>query len=162
MRTTILQCRQALIDELDCVYSGEIKMIEVLPSLWAKTQSPELAALLRQFLRESHAHVLLLGEMQRALGSPDVKMHWEGLMASVDQLVSQISESESNNASDLALVGGLIRIKGLKIAGYSVARSLAENLQISHTMTIIIKMILTEMEGELELFRVASDMVHNQ
>ena len=158
MRNTIAQCRKALVDELSRVHSSEVKMASILPSLWTSAEMPELADLLRQVLSESHLHARLLRELQSALGGPICPTQWEGFAAAVNEMLDQAAHVPGNHARDLMLVGGLIRIKGLKIAGYNVVRSIAENLQSHQMMTIIIKMVLTEMEGEIKLFEIASEL----
>jgi ferritin-like metal-binding protein YciE len=63
--------------------------------------------------------------------------------------------TSEHKLQDLELLRGMIRIKGLKIASYNMARSLAETLGSDETMDMIARMLVTEMEGELKLFELA-------
>lgn len=150
---------EILVDELASLRDGETEMVEVLPTMWDASHQTGLAMLLRTFLRESRDQAILLGKMQASLGFPAVTKPWEGLRAAVEETVSQVFKTPESSVRDLILVSGLIRIKGMKIAGYNMARSLAENLDKGQTVELIVEMLVTEMEGELKLFEIARGLV---
>ena len=148
-----------LIDELESLRRGEMELIGVLPMMWDSVHRPELAMLLRGFLRESYDHATLLSEVQMSLGTTVASRRWAGLAATIEETVSLASSAHGPEAKDLALVRGMIQIKGLKIAAYNMARSLAEKLGRSQAKKLMVKILVTEMEGELKLFGITHDLV---
>jgi ferritin-like metal-binding protein YciE len=150
---------EVLIDELESFRRGEMELIGVLPMMWDLAHRPELAMLLRRFLRESCDHATLLGEVQLSLGGTTASRRWAGLAATIEETVSLASSARGPEAKDLALISGMIRIKGLKIAACNVARLLAENLGKNQAKDLMVQILVTEMEGELKLFGIALDLV---
>ena len=94
---------------------------------------------------------MVLGNLQTTLGAVPASKRWEGLSAEIEETARHAFNTHDRQLRDLVLVSGMIRIKGLQIASYNVARSLAEHLPGDRIMDAIVSMLVTELEGDIKL-----------
>ncbi|MDB6140349.1 MAG: hypothetical protein JWO94_3421 [Verrucomicrobiaceae bacterium] len=150
-----------LIHLVKDLQDAEEQLRVVLPRMWDSTMDAELAAVLRNFLQNSMAHGGMLTQMQQKLGDSSSGRSWNGMDATVKETLHAVDTAEDASARDLLLVTGSQRIKGLKIAGYGAARSLAEARGWNDVADSLADMLTTEMEGDLALVETAHRLLNS-
>lgn len=149
-----------LVDTLKELRNAEAQLRVVLPRLWDSTQNTALAALLRRFLQQSTQHDSLLAGWQDTLHTSSEDRQWAGMEMSVRDTLAGACSTVDDGMRDLLIINGSQRIKGLKMATYGTARSLAEACGHVEMAESLADILTTEMEGDLELVEIGHRLLH--
>ncbi len=149
-----------LVSHLKELRDAETQLRLVLPGLWDSTQNSALAVLLRRFLQQSSEHDAILSTWQDGLEPAPTDLQWQGMEASIRQLLSSASAAVDARLRDLLIITGFQKIKGLKLAAYGSARSLAEAGGRMGMAEALADILTTEMEGDLELVEIGHRILH--
>lgn len=147
------------VRELRDLHSAETQLAGLLPTMWEKAGNGELAQTLRGFLRESFDHGSTLATILVNQGTTFVQRPWKGMASIVDETLATLADASDPATRDLLLINGCQRIKGLKIAVYGTARSLAERLDEHQSAELLQTILVEEMEGDLRLFELAHELL---
>ena len=159
MKTRLEPLDGVLIHVMKDLHDAEDQLRGILPLLWEKTQDKELAEALREFLHESTRQGAVLARMLESLGEHSPAKPWQGMRATLEETGALATGVENCAMKDLLLISGCLRIKGLKIAAYGTARSMAEkrgNQAMSRQLEAI---LAQEMQGDLKLAEFAHGML---
>ena len=149
-----------LVSHLKELREAEAQLRLVLPGVWDSTQNSTLAVLLRRFLQQSSEHDGILSSWLGELEPVSQEVEWAGMAASIRQTLVGVSGAVDARLRDLLIITGFQKIKGLKMAAYGAARSLAEACGRLEMAEALADILTTEMEGDLELVEIGHRMMH--
>ncbi len=157
MKTRLAALDGVLAHVLTDLHDAEIQLQGILPRLWAMAQQQVLAETLREFLHESTRQAVMVSGMIETLGESAPERPWQGMRATIAETEQLLAGVEGGNLSttDLLLISSCLRIKALKIAAYSTARSLAEKGRHTAMAQLLEDILAQEMQGELALMEFA-------
>src|SRR5579872_1628880 len=117
-----------LSEGLEDLHDAENQILKALPKMIAAASSPELAEAFQQHLEQTKEHVRRLQSIFDAMGvqpggTPSTAM--AALLAQGERLVG---EHEKSAVLDAALIGAAQKVEHYEIAGYRMARGVAEIL----------------------------------
>ena len=157
MRTQLAALDGVLAHVLTDLHDAEMQLQGLLPRLWAMAQDQVLAETLREFLHESTRQAAMVLGMIETLGEGAPERPWLGMRATIAETEQLLAGVEGGNLAtmDLLLISSCLRIKALKIAAYSTARSLAEKRRHVVVAQLLEDILAQEMQGELALMEFA-------
>jgi ferritin-like metal-binding protein YciE len=129
---------EVLVEELGELYSAEQQLVESLPNMAAAAHSYELREAFESHIEETRVHVERLEQVFADMGirfSPSTRCHaMEGLIQDSEAIINATGDSV---AIDAALIGAVQRIEHYEIAGYGTARTLAGELDLDTTSSLL-------------------------
>ena len=155
MKTRLAPLDGVLIHVMKDLHDAEGQLRGILPLLWEKAHNKDLAETLREFLHESTRQELMLAGMLVGLGEHSPDRPWQGMRATLEETGAVITGVEDGATTDLLLISGCLRIKGLKIAAYGTARSVAEKRGNNAMARLLEDVLNCEMHGDLKLVEFA-------
>jgi Mn-containing catalase len=150
-----------LIDQLRDILHAEKQLTKALPKMAEAARFDQLRELFEQHLTETEAQVERINECFELLGKSARAKPCKGMAGLVEEGQEVIAESEDKEdaAADLALIGAAQRVEHYEIAGYSTARSLAQQLRHSQIVNLLSKSLAEEENADQLLNQVARSLM---
>ncbi len=149
-----------LVSHLKELREAETQLRLVLPGVWDSTQNAALAILLRRFLQQSSEHHSIVSTWVDELEFMPSVAQWPAMDMCIHDVRVSASAIADDGMRDLLIITGCQKIKGLKLAAYGSARSLAEACGQMEMAEALADILTVEMEGDLELVEVGHQMLH--
>jgi Mn-containing catalase len=122
--------RELFVEQLQDLHDAENQIVEALPQMIAKAETPSLKASLEIHLQETKEQVSRLSQIFEMLSvSPKYRTckGMEGLLQE-GQEVMQRSKDKESVARDLALITAAQKVEHYEISAYCSARTMAQQL----------------------------------
>jgi Mn-containing catalase len=150
-----------LIDQLRDILHAEKQLTKALPKMAEAARFDQLRELFEQHLTETEAQVERINECFELLGKSARAKPCKGMAGLVEEGQEVIAEGEDKEdaAADLALIGAAQRVEHYEIAGYSTARSLAQQLRHSQIVNLLSKSLAEEENADQLLNQVARSLM---
>lgn len=150
-----------LIDQLRDILHAEKQLTKALPKMAEAARFDQLRELFEQHLGETEAQVERINECFELLGKSARAKPCKGMAGLVEEGQEVIAEGEEKEdaAADLALIGAAQRVEHYEIAGYSTARSLAQQLRHSQIVNLLSKSLAEEENADQLLNQVARSLM---
>ncbi|UFW91852.1 DUF892 family protein (plasmid) [Bradyrhizobium barranii] len=150
-----------LIDQLRDILHAEKQLTKALPKMAEAARFDQLRELFEQHLTETEAQVERINECFGLLGKLARAKPCKGMAGLVEEGQEVIAEGEDKEdaAADLALIGAAQRVEHYEIAGYSTARSLAQQLRHSQIVNLLAKSLAEEENADQLLNQVARSLM---
>ena len=150
-----------LIDQLRDILHAEKQLTKALPKMAEAARFDQLRELFEQHLGETEAQVERINECFELLGKSARAKPCKGMAGLVEEGEEVIAEGEEKEdaAADLALIGAAQRVEHYEIAGYSTARSLAQQLRHSQIVNLLSKSLAEEENADQLLNQVARSLM---
>ena len=150
-----------LIDQLRDILHAEKQLTKALPKMAEAARFDQLRELFEQHLGETEAQVERINECFELLGESARAKPCKGMAGLVEEGEEVIAEGEEKEdaAADLALIGAAQRVEHYEIAGYSTARSLAQQLRHSQIVNLLSKSLAEEENADQLLNQVARSLM---
>ncbi|MET4518158.1 DUF892 family protein [Bradyrhizobium sp. I1.7.5] len=150
-----------LIDQLRDILHAEKQLTKALPKMAEAARFDQLRELFEQHLTETEAQVERINECFGLLGKSARAKPCKGMAGLVEEGQEVIAEGEDKEdaAADLALIGAAQRVEHYEIAGYSTARSLAQQLRHSQIVNLLAKSLAEEENADQLLNQVARSLM---
>ena len=116
------------LSELSDLYSAEKQIVNALPKMIEKTESPELRQALEDHLEETRGHVERLEQVFEMHGESPQREKckgMEGVLAEGDELVGK---DATPAVRDAAIISAAQRVEHYEMAAYGTVRTWAEQL----------------------------------
>ncbi|MDB6073489.1 MAG: hypothetical protein JWO89_1129 [Verrucomicrobiaceae bacterium] len=149
-----------LVSHLKELREAETHLRRVLPGVWDSTHNAAVAVLLRRFLQQSTEHNGILSTWVDELEPMPSAAQWAAMEMCILEMQCSASAVVDDGMRDLLIITGFQKIKGLKLAAYGSARSLAEACGRMEMAEVLADILTVEMEGDLELVEVGHQMLH--
>jgi Mn-containing catalase len=150
-----------LIDQLQDILHGEKQLLKALPKMAKAARSQQLARLFEDHLAETQAQVERLNESFKLLGATARAKPCRGMMGIIEegQEVMDEGKSKDDASADLALIGAAQRVEHYEIAGYTTAKSLAQQVHNSAVVQLLTKSLGEEANADQLLDQLARSLM---
>ena len=150
-----------LIDQLQDILHGEKQLLKALPKMAKAARSQQLARLFEDHLAETQAQVERLNESFRLLAATARAKPCRGMMGIIEegQEVMEEGKSKDDASADLALIGAAQRVEHYEIAGYTTAKSLAQQVHNSAVVQLLTKSLGEEANADQLLDQLARSLM---
>ena len=141
-----------LVEQLRDLLHAEKQLIKALPKMVKAAKTEALGALFERHLQETEAQVERLNEGLKLLDAPIRAKTCKGMMGLLeegDEVMADGKEKDEAGA-DLALIAAAQKVEHYEIAGYTTARSLAQQLKMP-ALVQLLQLTLTEEENADQL-----------
>ena len=153
--------QQLLVDQLRDILHAEKQLLKALPKMAKTARSIQLRRLFEVHLEETEEQVERLNECFALLGTAARAKPCKGMMGLIEEGDEVMDESKKKDAAtaDLALIGAAQRVEHYEIAGYSSARSLAQQLHHSAIVQLLSKSLAEEENADQLLNQVGQPLM---
>ena len=120
---------QLFIEELQDLYSVETQLIDALPKMVEKANSPELRQALATHLQQTQRQKERLDRIFDQLPKIDREdKTCKGMKGIIDENEKLIKDAKDNDVRDAGMIAGAHRVEHYEIPGYGTARTYAQLL----------------------------------
>lgn len=120
---------QLFVDELQDLYSVESQLIEALPKMAEKAQSPELKRAFETHLQQTQRHQERLDQIFDQLKGVDRDdKTCKGMKGIIDENESLIKNAKDADVRDAGMIAGAQRVEHYEISAYGTTRTYANLL----------------------------------
>ncbi|MGH9523776.1 MAG: ferritin-like domain-containing protein [Terriglobales bacterium] len=117
------------IDELQDLYSVETQLIEALPKMAEKAQSPELKRAFETHLQQTRRQKERLDQIfDQIQGVDRDDKTCKGMKGIIDENEKMIKDAKDADVRDAGMIAGAQRVEHYEISGYGTARTYAQLL----------------------------------
>jgi ferritin-like metal-binding protein YciE len=143
--------QELFVTQLRDLYDGEDQIIETLPKLIAKANSPELKSALQEHLEITRRQKTRLEQIFNSLdqkGSGETCKGMKGIIKEGDDLVSDANDPAVRDAS---IIAAAQRVEHYEIAGYGTVRTYAKQLGKQSFATTLEQILQEEKDADVKL-----------
>ncbi len=137
-----------LRSELEELYDAENQILKALPKMIAAVSSADLAEALQDHLDLTKEHVRRLDGIFESIGEEAGSRRSEGMEGVVQESERLLTELEKSPALDAGLLGAAQKVEHYEIAGYRMARAIAEILGQQETAELLQETLDEEMAAD--------------
>jgi ferritin-like metal-binding protein YciE len=129
--------RELLVHEIQDLYSAEQQLIEALPKMAEKAESPELKAAFQQHLEETQEHARRLEQAAELLGEKPTGVPCVGMKGLIKEGEEVMKEAKKSQVLDAGLIGAAQKVEHYEIAAYGTASAHAEELELMEVVELL-------------------------
>ena len=145
----------ALIDQIEGLYSAETQLLEALPRVAAGASDPRLREAIEEHLDQTRGHVERLRTIFRDVGANSPTERCEGIAGLLAEGEEAVNAACSGAAKDGAIIAAVQRIERYEIAAYGIARSLADELGLLDIKDVLSDTLDEEAKADARLTKIA-------
>jgi ferritin-like metal-binding protein YciE len=146
---------ELLIHEIQDLYDAEQQLIEALPTMSKKSQSPKLKAAFDAHLVETKEHARRLEKVAKLLGVKPDEVTCKGMKGLVKEGEEIIKEGDDPDVIDAGLIGAAQKVEHYEIAAYGTARAHALRLGLKEIASILDQTLQEEGDTDKKLTQLA-------
>ena len=152
---------ELIVDQLRDLLHAEKQLIKALPKMVKAAKTEALGTLFAQHLQETQAQVERLNEGLKLLDAPIRAKPCKGMMGLLEEGDEVMADGKEKDeaAADLALIGAAQKVEHYEIAGYTTARSLAQQLKMPALVQLLQLTLAEEENADQLLNRVARPLM---
>jgi manganese catalase len=152
---------ELLIEELRDILHAEKQLTKALPKMAQAARFDQLRELFEQHLVETENQIERINECFELLGKTARAKPCKGMMGLIEEGQEIMAEGEEREdaAADLALIGAAQRVEHYEMAGYTTAKSLAQQLRNSAVVALLSKSLAEEENADQLLNQVARSLM---
>lgn len=139
------------LEELKDLFSAEHQLTQALPRMITAAESAELKSTLENHLEETEAQIGRLETIFRTLGAEPEEKRCEGVRGALSEGAQLYCETPEGELRDAAIISTAQRVEHYEIAGYGVARTLADVLGHSQIAQLLQESLSEEKSADMVL-----------
>jgi ferritin-like metal-binding protein YciE len=155
---SINNLQELFVEQLRDLYDGENQIIETLPKLIDKANSPELKRALQEHLDITHQQKSRLEQIFNSLGQKASGETCKGMRGIISEGDSLISDAEDPAVLDASIIAAAQRVEHYEMAGYGTVRTYAQQLGKQSFATVLEQILQEEKDADLKLSDIASSI----
>ena len=155
---SINNLQELFVEQLRDLYDGEDQIIETLPKLIDKANSPELKRALQEHLDITRQQKSRLEQIFDSLGQKASGETCKGMKGIISEGDSLISEAEEPAVLDASIIAAAQRVEHYEMAGYGTVRTYAQQLGKQSFATVLEQILQEEKDADLKLSEIASSI----
>jgi ferritin-like metal-binding protein YciE len=145
------------IEELQDLYSAENQILEALPKMIEKAESPDLKQGFQMHLEQTRGHVRRLDQIFDQLGNEVDRKDktckgMKGIIKDGEEVLKAKGEAE---VRDAGMIAAAQRVEHYEIAGYGTVRTYAEQLGRRDWAQLLEQTLQEEKDTDLKLTQLA-------
>lgn len=152
---------ELLEEELKDLYNAEHQLLKALPRVSKKANSPMLKAAIDKHIKETENQIARLEKAGKAL---DIKLKGkvcQAMKGLLEEAKEHLAEKGKSPIIDAALIGACQRVEHYEIAGYGVARALAQALGEDQIVKLLQQTLDEEGNADKKLTEVAEGDIYS-
>lgn len=151
----------ALVHELQDLYSAETQLTKALPKMAKAATHEELSAAFEEHLEQTKGHVERLEKAFGLLEAAKGREKCKGMEGLIEEGKKAIEEDMPGEVRDAILIGAAQRVEHYEIAGYGTARAFAEKLGLDEVAALLQDTLDEEAETDERLTDLASSIIND-
>lgn len=155
---SINNLQELFVEQLRDLYDGEDQIIETLPKLIDKANSPELKRALQEHLDITRQQKSRLEQIFNSLGQKASGETCKGMKGIISEGDSLISDAEDPAVLDASIIAAAQRVEHYEMAGYGTVRTYAQQLGKQSFATTLEQILQEEKDADLKLSQIASSI----
>lgn len=148
-----------LKQELKDLYSAESQLVKALPKMAKASTDEALKAGFTKHLEQTKGHVDRLKQIGESLDIRLTGHTCKAMKGLVEEGAEMIEEDAEPVIKDAGLIGAAQRVEHYEIAGYGVARALAQALGLAKVVKLLEKTLAEEKETDETLTKLAESKI---
>ena len=148
-----------LQQELKDLYSAENQLVKALPKMAKAASNEELKAGFSEHLEQTKEHVERLKQIGQLLDFKLTGHTCKAMQGLVEEGAEMIEQDAEPVIKDAGLIGAAQRVEHYEIAGYGVARTLAESLGNAKVVTLLDQTLEEEKDTDEKLTELAESTI---
>jgi ferritin-like metal-binding protein YciE len=150
------------LDQLKDLYSAETQLVDALPKMAEKANSPDLRKAFKDHLRQTEGHVERLERIFKDLRESPKGKECEGMKGLIKEGEEVMKMKGEPAALDAALIAGAQRVEHYEIAGYGTVRTYAELLGRNQDVSLLEQTLREEEETDQRLTELAESHINEE
>lgn len=150
--------QELFVMQLRDLYDGEDQIIETLPKLIDKANSPELKSALQEHLDITRQQKARLEQIFNSLGQKASGETCKGMKGIISEGDSLVSDAEDPSVRDASIIAAAQRVEHYEMAGYGTVRTYAQQLGKQSFATTLEQILQEEKDADLKLSQIASSI----
>jgi len=143
--------QELFVTELRDLYDGEDQIIEALPKLIDKANSPDLKSALQEHLAITRRQKERLEQIFNSLGQKASGETCKGMKGIIKEGDDLVSEAKDPAVRDASIIAAAQRVEHYEIAGYGTVRTYAQQLGNQNFATILAQILQEEKDADVKL-----------
>lgn len=143
--------QQLFVTQLRDLYDGEDQIIETLPKLIDKANSPELKSALQEHLEITRRQKTSLEQIFNSLGQKPSGESCKGMKGIIKEGDDLVSEANDPAVRDASIIAAAQRVEHYEIAGYGTVRTYAQQLGKQNLATMLEQILQEEKDADVQL-----------
>jgi ferritin-like metal-binding protein YciE len=150
--------QELFVEQLRDLYDGEDQIIETLPKLIDKANSPELKSALQEHLDITRRQKARLEQIFNSLGQKASGETCTGMKGIISEGDSLVADAKDPSVRDASIIAAAQRVEHYEMAGYGTVRTYAEQLGKQSFATMLEQTLQEEKDADLKLSQIASSI----
>lgn len=152
----------ALVHELQDLYSAETQLIKALPKMAKASEHEDLAEAFAEHLEETKGHVARLERSLKILDATTGRQKCKAMEGLIEEGESILKEEANEDVRDALMIGAAQKIEHYEIAGYGTARTFAELLELKDVAELLQDTLEEESQANKKLTEIAESVVNRE
>lgn len=157
-----LDLQGLLLRELIDLHSAERQLLEALPTLAEKAQTPSLKQQLEQHHQETTVHMDRLEQILNQIDSNHKPKICQAMKSIIKECNQMVDAASSETLKDAAIIAGAQRAEHYEISGYGTTAAWAQRLGCDEIATMLHQTLQDEYQADKALTRIAEQEVNMQ
>jgi ferritin-like metal-binding protein YciE len=158
MRITTLH--DALVHELQDLYSAELQLATALPNMAKASAHEELTQAFEEHLEQTKDHAKRLEKALRQLDAPALGENCQAMEGLIEESESTLDLNTSDEVRDALIISIAQKVEHYEIAGYGTARTFAKLLGEDRVLSLLSDTLEEEAKADQNLTRIAETVVN--
>lgn len=150
--------QELFVEQLRDLYDGEDQIIETLPKLIDKANSPELKHALKEHLDITRQQKSRLEQIFNSLGQKASGETCKGMKGIISEGDSLVSDANDPAVRDASIIAAAQRVEHYEMAGYGTVRTYAQQLGKQNFAAQLEQILQEEKDADLKLSQIASSI----
>lgn len=148
------------VEQIRDLYDAENRLVDALPKMVDAASSPELKQAFESHAAETRMHVIRLKEVFEEFGEEPKRETCNGIKGLLKEGEDMIGAKGDPNVKDAGLIAAAQRVEHYEMAGYGVARSLAQQIGRTDLANILQQTLDEEGNADKTLTEIALGRVN--
>ncbi|MDD5198613.1 MAG: ferritin-like domain-containing protein [Terrimicrobiaceae bacterium] len=154
--------RDALVHDLQDLYSAENQLTKALPKMAKASTHEELSTAFEEHLGETRGHVERLEKALKLLDATTGREKCKAMEGLIEEGKKVIGEDATDAVRDALIISIAQKVEHYEIAGYGTARTFAELLGEKNVAELLQDTLDEEIQADDKLTAIAEGVVNNE
>jgi len=150
----------ALVHELQDLYSAEKQLVQALPKMAKNSRNSELSTAFEEHLEQTKGHVKRLETALDKLGASTRGEKCKAMEGLIEEAKGSLEEDAPETILDVLIIAIAQKVEHYEIAGYGTARTIAEQLGEHEVVSLLSDTLEEESEADEKLTAIAEGSVN--
>ena len=152
--------RKLYVDELKDLYSAEKQILQALPRMAKKVQSPDLRKAFEEHVEVTRKQVERLDRIFEGLGKSSRGKKCKGMEGLLEEGKEMMQEDLEPEVMDAALIAAAQRVEHYEMAGYGTVRTYAQLLGERNQAKLLQQTLDEEGDADKKLTKLAETSIN--